>query len=232
MAYIFCGNLVVGYDGKAVSPPVSFDVEKGSYVCILGENGSGKTTLMRTLVGLQKKISGEILFGDGLCKNETGYLPQKLSVSADFPASVREIVLSGTLGQFKNRFFYGKAQKMIADEQMEKVGISSLARRRFTELSGGQQQRTLLARALCAAKKLIFLDEPVSALDPAAAKEFYAILEKLNNEGLSVVMVSHDLDCLDYASHILSFCGGKIQFESRADFCKDTSSGKSDEKRN
>lgn len=108
MAYISCGNLVVGYDGKAVSPPVSFTVEKGSYVCILGENGSGKTTLMRTLVGLQKKISGEILFGDGLCRNETGYLPQKLSVSADFPASVREIVLSGTLGQFKNRFFLRK----------------------------------------------------------------------------------------------------------------------------
>lgn len=132
----------------------------------------------------------------------------------------------------KTVFFYGKAQKMIAEEQMEKVGISSLSRRRFTELSGGQQQRTLLARALCAAKKLIFLDEPVSALDPAAAKEFYAILEKLNDEGLSVVMVSHDLDCLDYASHILSFRGGKVQFESRADFCKDTSSGKSDEKRN
>lgn len=112
---------------------------------------------MRTLVGLQKKISGEILFGDGLCKNETGYFPQKFSVDADFPASVREIVLSGTLGQFKNRPFYGKAQKMIADEQMEKVGISSLARRRFTELSGGQQQRTLLARALCAAKSLFFL---------------------------------------------------------------------------
>ena len=111
MAYISCENLVVGYDGKAVSPPVSFTVEKGSYVCILGENGSGKTTLMRTLVGLQKKISGEILFGDGLCRNETGYLPQKLSVSADFPASVREIVLSGTLGQFKSRPFYGKEQK-------------------------------------------------------------------------------------------------------------------------
>ncbi|MGN0730191.1 metal ABC transporter ATP-binding protein [Treponema sp.] len=218
MAYITCKNLVLGYEGNAVSPPVNFSLEKGGYLCILGENGSGKTTLVRTLVGLQKKISGQILAGDGLKKNEIGYLPQRLMVQKNFPASVWEVVISGTLLSGKCGPFYRRKQKMLAVEQMERTGISSLRRRKFSELSGGQQQRVLLARALCAAQKLLILDEPVAALDPDASAEFYSLLKKLNREGLAVAMVSHDLNSVGYADHVLCFHRENVFWGTKDEF--------------
>ena len=205
MAQLTCQNLCVGYDGKSVLQDLDFEVFAGDYLCIVGENGSGKSTLMKTILGLLSPISGRILTGDGLRKNEIGYLPQQTMVQKDFPASVREIVLSGCQGRCGSRPFYNKEEKQLAAEAMDKMQITQLARRCYRELSGGQQQRVLLARALCATQKMLLLDEPVSGLDPKVTAEMYAIIEKLNREdGITVIMISHDIAAaIQYASHIL-----------------------------
>ena len=204
MAQLTCQNLCVGYDGKPVLQGLGFEVFAGDYLCIVGENGSGKSTLMKTILGLQPPISGRILTGDGLRKNEIGYLPQQTQVQKDFPASVREIVLSGCQGRCGSRPFYNKEEKQLAAEAMDKMQITQLARRCYRELSGGQQQRVLLARALCATQKMLLLDEPVSGLDPKVTAEMYALIEKLNREdGITVIMISHDIAAaVQYASHI------------------------------
>ena len=205
MAQLICQDLCVGYDGKAVLQDLSFAVFSGDYLCIVGENGSGKSTLMKTILGLQPPISGRILTGDGLRKNEIGYLPQQTVVQKDFPASVREIVLSGCQGRCGSRPFYNKEEKQLALDAMDKMQITQLAKRCYRELSGGQQQRVLLARALCATQKMLLLDEPVSGLDPKVTAEMYALIEKLNCEdGITVIMISHDIAAaVQYASHIL-----------------------------
>ena len=196
---------------------LSFEVFAGDYLCIVGENGSGKSTLMKTILGLQMPISGRILTGDGLRKNEIGYLPQQTVVQKDFPASVREIVLSGCQGRCGSRPFYSKEEKKLAADAMEKMQITPLAKRCYRTLSGGQQQRVLLARALCATRKMLLLDEPVSGLDPKVTAEMYALIQKLNYEdGITVVMISHDLNAaLQYASHILHI-GDTVFFGTKA----------------
>ena len=219
MAQLTCQNLSVGYDGRPVLQGLNFDVFAGDYLCIVGENGSGKSTLMKTILGLQASISGTILTGDGLRKNEIGYLPQQTQVQKDFPASVREIVLSGCQGRCGNRPFYGKDEKRLAADAMEKMRITGLAGRCYRELSGGQQQRVLLARALCATRKMLLLDEPVSGLDPKVTAEMYELIEALNREdGITVIMISHDLSAaLRYASHILHI-GDSVFFGTMADY--------------
>ena len=181
MAQLTCQNLRVGYDGKSVLQDLSFDVFAGDYLCIVGENGSGKSTLMKTILGLQPPISGRILTGDGLRKNEIGYLPQQTVVQKDFPASVREIVLSGCQGRCGSRPFYNKEEKQLAEENIRKMQIDKLSKRCYRELSDGQQQRVLLARALCATQKMLLLDEPVSGLDPKVTAEMYRLIDELNH---------------------------------------------------
>jgi zinc transport system ATP-binding protein len=205
MAQLTSQNLCVGYDGKSVLQDLDFEVFAGDYLCIVGENGSGKSTLMKTILGLLSPISGRILTGDGLRKNEIGYLPQQTIVQKDFPASVREIVLSGCQGRCGSRPFYNKEEKQLALDAMDKMQITQLAKRCYRELSGGQQQRVLLARSLCATQKMLLLDEPVSGLDPKVTAEMYALIEKLNCEdGITVIMISHDIAAaVQYASHIL-----------------------------
>ena len=217
MAQLTCQNLCVGYDGKSVLQGINFEVLAGDHLCIVGENGSGKSTLMKTILGLQPPISGRILTGDGLRKNEIGYLPQQTVVQKDFPASVREIVLSGCQGRCGSRPFYNKGEKQFALDAMDKMQITQLARRCYRELSGGQQQRVLLARALCATQKMLLLDEPVSGLDPKVTAEMYALIEKLNREdGITVVMISHDMTAaIKYASHILHI-GDTVFFGAKA----------------
>ena len=219
MAQLTCQNLTVGYDGRAVLQGLNFEVNPGDYLCIVGENGSGKSTLMKTLLGLQAPISGRILTGDGLRKNEIGYLPQQTQAQKDFPASVREIVLSGCQGRCGSRPFYSKEEKQLAEENIGKMGIGSLAKRCYRELSGGQQQRVLLARALCATRKMLLLDEPVSGLDPRVTAEMYELIERLNREeGITVMMISHDISAaLRYASHILHI-GDSVFFGTKADY--------------
>lgn len=204
MALISCKDVSLGYEGKAIVSELNFEVNKGDYLCIIGENGSGKSTLMKTLLGQKSVISGKIEFGDGLHKNEIGYLPQQTPVQKDFPASVREIVLSGCLNSSGARPFYTKSQKKLAEENMKKLEILDLSSRCYRELSGGQQQRVLLARALCATKKLLILDEPVAGLDPIVTQHLYEIIKEINKSGITVIMVSHDIKAaVEYASHVL-----------------------------
>lgn len=209
MAYITCKNLTVGYEDGVVSEGINFQVKKGDYLCIVGENGAGKSTLMKTLLGLIQPLSGELNLED-ISRSEIGYLPQQTVVQKDFPATVEEIVLSGTLTRAKNHIFYSKEDKKLALENMEKMGIVDLRRKCYRNLSGGQQQRVLLTRAICGAEKLLILDEPVNGLDPKVTAEFYGLVKKLNDDGISIIMVSHDMmAAITYASHILHI--GKTQ---------------------
>lgn len=204
MAQIICQNLSVGYDSKVILRNLSFEVNKGDYLCIVGENGSGKTTLIKSILGLIPTISGKLETGEGLKSNEIGYLPQQTVVQRDFPASVKEIVLSGCQGRMGLRPFYSKSDRLLAEKNMKKMDITDLSKRCYRELSGGQQQRVLLARALCATQKLLLLDEPVSGLDPRVTAEMYQTIKSLNDEGISIIMISHDVDAaVKYASHIL-----------------------------
>ena len=183
MSYLIeCKNLTAGYEGMPVVKDLSFNVSAGDYLCIVGENGSGKSTLMKTILGLRSPLSGEIIFGDGLKQTEIGYLPQQTAAQKDFPATVREVVLSGCLGRKGLSPFYSKADKKLCDDNIELLGITGIAHRSYRNLSGGQQQRVLLARALCATGKLLLLDEPVSGLDPMVTAEMYEIISRLNRE--------------------------------------------------
>ncbi len=215
MSILKCENLVLGYEGTKIVENLSFSLEAGEYLYILGENGSGKSTLMKTILGLKNPMSGSITFGDGLKSNEIGYLPQQTIVQRDFPAAVKEIVMSGFLNNLGFRPFYSKKEKKTADEIMKKLEIKDLANRCYRELSGGQQQRVLLARALCATQKLLVLDEPVSGLDPMATKEMYDLINDLNKEGVTIIMVSHDMQAaVTYASKILHVSDKPEYFES------------------
>ena len=203
MAELSVQNVTLGYEGRPVVEGLSFTVGSGDYLYILGENGSGKSTLIKAILGLHPAIKGEIRW-EGLKPSEIGYLPQQTDVQRDFPASVIEIVRSGLISRGGLRPFYTKEEKALADANMERLGITHLARRCYRELSGGQQQRVLLARALCAARKMLLLDEPVAGLDPGASEEMYELVAGLNREGITILMVSHDLQAAEkYARHIL-----------------------------
>ena len=221
-----CQDLSLGYEGRVIVSDLSFTVESGDYLCIVGENGSGKSTLVKTILGLQAPVSGKIVFGEGLSHTGIGYLPQQTAVQRDFPASVWEIVLSGCESRRGLRPFYGREEKRIAYENMEKMGILPLSRRCYRELSGGQQQRVLLARALCATGKLLLLDEPVTGLDPAATQEFYTLIEERNKQdGITVVMISHDVHAaLLYADHILHV-GKTLFFGTTAEYRQSEEAG-------
>ena len=205
MSLITCDNLSIGYEGKPIVSNLNFSVENGDCLYILGENGAGKSTFLRTLLHLQPSLNGEIIFDDEIKMNEIGYLPQQTDVQRDFPASVKEIVLSGCQGRSGLRPFYNREEKLLAEENLRKVDMDNFSKRSYRELSGGQQQRVLLARALCAARKLLILDEPVAGLDPVATSEIYDLVYRLNkDDGITVIMISHDLPAaIRYASHIL-----------------------------
>ena len=204
MPQLTCHDLTLGYEGKPVVSGLTFTVDAGDYLCIVGENGSGKSTLMKTILKLKAPISGHILTGDGLEPTEIGYLPQQTDVQKDFPASVREVVRSGCINRRGWRPYYNRLEKQIAEENMKKLGISPIAKQCYRELSGGQQQRALLARALCATRRILLLDEPAAGLDPVASIEMYDLISDLNGSGITIIMISHDIEAsAKYASHIL-----------------------------
>ena len=207
MALITCEHVCLGYDGQTVLRDVNFTVSRGDLLCVVGENGSGKSTLIKGLLGLKAPEQGSITLGDGLVRNEIGYLPQQTQLQRDFPASVAEVVRSGCINQMHGRPFYSRADRARAQENMERMGIEDLAHHSYQALSGGQQQRVLLARALCATRKLLLLDEPVTGLDPASMQDLYKTLRYLNErEGMAIIMVTHDMEnALREAKHILSF---------------------------
>lgn len=202
---IECRNVSLSYDGNCVLENADFYVDRGDYLCIVGENGSGKSTLVKALLSLKKVSQGEIIFASDIGGKKVGYLPQRTNVQKDFPATVREVVLSGCLRGTSLSPIWSRADKIKADKNMERLGIGDIAGRCFRDLSGGQQQRVLLARALCAAESILLLDEPTAGLDPIVTKEMYRIIEELNRkEGMTVIMVSHDFDAaMRYATKIL-----------------------------
>lgn len=210
MSYITTKNVDIGYDNVIVTHNLNFQINQGDYLCIVGENGAGKSTLMKTILGFLKPINGKIEYDDIFQKNGIGYLPQQTVVQKDFPASVWEIVLSGTLSKCGHKPFFEKKEKEIAKENMEKMNIWELRRKCYRNLSGGQQQRVLLAKALCATENLLILDEPTNGLDLNAKKDFYELIQKINKQGITIIMISHDLTAIKaYASHILHI--GKSQ---------------------
>ncbi len=204
MALITFEGVGLSYGGDNVAHDVNFTVNAGEFWGIVGENGSGKTTLMKALLGLIPCATGRIVLGEGLKPNEIGYLPQQSIIQKDFPASVEEVVLSGTIGYRGWKPFYGKQERELARKNMEMLGLLSLSKHSYQELSGGQQQRVLLARALCATKKCLVLDEPTTGLDPVVTADFYRLLHRINSQGMTVIMVSHDVEeAVRDCSHIL-----------------------------
>ncbi len=204
MSLIEIKNLSLSYENITVIEDLSFKVESGDYLCIVGENGSGKSTLVKSLLSLKKPMSGSIELGDGLKQKEVGYLSQQTGAQRDFPASVSEVVMSGCLNSRGIIPFYSKKDYQSAMMNMKRLGIEHLAKRSYRELSGGQQQRVLLARALCATKKLLLLDEPITGLDPMAAADLYELISEINKSGVTIVMVTHDISAaLKYAKNIL-----------------------------
>ena len=220
MPLIKCENVSIGYEGQTVVKDLNFAIEKGDYLCIVGENGSGKSTLVKSLLGLKSVEKGRITFGDGLRQNEIGYLPQQNDTQKDFPASVYEVVLSGRLNSRGFHPFYTSGDKREAVEKMELLGIRDLERQCFRDLSGGQKQRVLLARALCATKSLLLLDEPVTGLDPIVTGEFYQLIRRINRDsGIAVVMVSHDIEsAVEDATHILHLQETALLFGTTEDY--------------
>lgn len=219
MPQIICENAWLGYDNRPIVKDLSFTVNAGDYLCILGENGSGKTTLMKTILNLTPPLSGSIRM-EGLGSTQIGYLPQQTQVQRDFPASVQEIVLSGFQGRCGLRPFYTREEKILAARNLERMGMERYARRCYRELSGGQQQRVLLARALCATQKCLLLDEPVASLDPRATAQMYEIISGLHREGITVIMISHDLTAaLQDATHVLHI-GQRLFFGTREEYLR------------
>ena len=215
-----CRDVSLGYEGQSVLTHLDLIIREGDYLCIVGDNGSGKSTLLRGLLGLLPPQSGEIWRSPELRRGNLGYLPQQTQAQRDFPATVYEVVLSGCLNQKGMHFFYSPAQKSAALMNMGKLGVLELKDQCYRGLSGGQQQRVLLARALCAASKLLILDEPITGLDPAAAQDLYKLLSYLNRkEGMAIVMVTHDLKAaLQSARTVLHigrssyFCGSVAEY--------------------
>jgi len=196
---------------------LSFTVGEGDRLIVFGENGSGKSTLMKAMLRLTAPLSGTVEYGGGLSNKDIGYLPQQTSAQKDFPASVREVVRSGLLGRRGLRPYYDKAERRAADDAMDRFGIRALSARCYRELSGGQQQRVLLARAMCAGRRAVFLDEPTAGLDPQATAEFYALVKGVGDGGVTVVMVSHDMAAVGNATHILHIGGKSALYDGPVD---------------
>jgi zinc transport system ATP-binding protein len=219
---ITCQNAAFGYDGHIVVSELNFSIDSGDYLCIAGENGSGKSTLIKGILRLISPLKGSITIHEGIRRDETGYLSQQAAAKNDFPAGVAEIVLSGSTGAMGLRPFYSREEKRRAEENMERLLITDLRKRCYRELSGGQQRRVLVARALCAARRLLVLDEPAAGLDPLIAAELYELLKKSNQEtGITVIMVSHDVRTAGiYANKVLHIKNRQCFFGETADYMR------------
>ena len=220
MYQISCRDLTLAYDGKTVSEHINFEINRGDYFCIVGDNGSGKTTLMKALLGLKNYDTGEISFGESLSNYDIGYLPQQTEIQKDFPATVEELVRSGCVTKLGLLPFYRHSAKTEAISNMKIMGVEKLARSSFSELSGGQKQKVLLARALCAARRILLLDEPTSSLDPNAAEELYSMIRHLNHHlGITIIMITHDVGAvLKDATRVLYMSHTPTLYESAEEY--------------
>lgn len=197
---------------KEILKNINLKIEEGTFNVIIGENGSGKSTLIKCILDLNTGYKGEIIK-----EKHIGYLPQKSEIQSNFPATIEEIVLSGTISNHIKSIFYKKEDKENAKNIMKKLGIYDIRKKCFSDLSGGQQQRVLIARALCATKRIIVLDEPTNGLDPKVAKQIYKLLDNLKKEdNITILMVSHDIDrSLEYADNVIELENGKIIYEGK-----------------
>ncbi len=228
MKQFVCENLAVGYDGNAVQHGINLSINSGDYLCIVGKNGAGKTTLMKTILGLIPPVSGKMSLGENLDTTDIGYLPQQTQIQKDFPASVFEVVLSGNINKHGKRFYYNKAEKQKSLELMDKIGILELKNKSYSKLSGGQQQRVLLTRALCATAKVLLVDEPTAGLDTYAGKELYNIIERLNKEGVTIIMITHETkNAINYANYVLELNESAL-FMTKNEYIEKTRGGESE----
>ena len=220
MALLECKDVCLGYEGQVILENINFRLDGGEYLFIVGENGTGKSTLIKGLLKLKRPMSGNIIIGDGVKSGEIGYLPQQTLIQKDFPASVYEVVISGRINSLGFRLFYSRKDKADALDKMNLMGIGHLKNKCYNDLSGGQQQRVLLARAMCAAKKMLLLDEPAAGLDPVVTMELYELIARINKEmGMTVIMVSHDMDAMSkYATHVLHLSHKQLFFGEKDDF--------------
>jgi zinc transport system ATP-binding protein len=219
MSQLICKNIFIAYEKENVVEDFSMTVEKGDYISVIGENGTGKSSLLKGILGIVPLKSGTVEFDDGVRRDNIGYLSQQSPLQKDFPATCYEVVLSGCLTRKGILPWYKKNEKELAYSNMEKLGIVELAKKSFADLSGGQRQRVLLARALCATDKIIFLDEPITGLDPIATRDFYNIIEQLNKEGITIIMITHDVDnALKYSNKVLHMHKYKYFFGNKAEY--------------
>ncbi len=219
MTLIKGDGLYLGYENGAVIEDLSFNVDSGDYICIVGENGSGKSTFIKTILALIQPLKGTISYLNGLKSREIGYLPQQSAIQRDFPSSVMEVVLSGCLNRHRGIFGYTQKEKERAIRMLERLSMAGKRRDSYQNLSGGQQQRVLLSRALMATEKVILLDEPATGLDPKASSDLYQIIRNLNGEGISVLMVTHDIHpAINDANKILHLSQSSHYFGSRDDY--------------
>ena len=184
-------NLTAAYDNHDAIKDVNIDIKKGEYICLVGENGSGKSTLIKTIVGLHKKSSGDII--KNITDDKIAYVAQNNMKDLSFPATAKEIIMTGVQKHRKLPFYTKKDWEMF-DKVCEMLDIKSIIHNQIGNLSGGQRQRVILARAIIREPELIILDEPCSGLDANITKELYTILDKLHKENnMTIVMATHDL---------------------------------------
>ena len=214
---IICEGLAVGYSGKPLCNGFDLEINNGDYICIVGENGAGKSTLIKTLVGLIPAISGKVLLRGDIVKGDIGYLAQQREMQKDFPASVWEVVLSGCLDRLGFRPFYGHKERKLAADAIRELDLEDIKNESFRELSGGQRQRVLLARAIAGSKKVLVLDEPITGLDPVAAAHLYQLLHKLNQNGTTIITISHDISKALSAANKLLIMNDKPHLASEAE---------------
>ena len=214
---IICEGLAVGYSGKPLCNGFDLEINNGDYICIVGENGAGKSTLIKTLVGLIPAINGKVLLRGDIVKGDIGYLPQQREMQKDFPASVWEVVLSGCLDRLGFKPFYGHKERKLAADAIRELNLEDIKNESFRELSGGQRQRVLLARAIAGSKKVLVLDEPITGLDPVAAAHLYQLLNRLNQNGTTIITISHDISKALSAANKLLIMSDKPHLASEAE---------------
>ncbi len=202
--FINFDNVSIGYNARPILPPLSIEIEKGDFWGIVGPNGSGKTTFVRTLLGIAKPVAGKIA---GPVNLKFGYVPQRDSLDLLFPFSVRDIV---EMAQYRRCSFFRKIDYAMVNETLERLGIADVAGKMFKELSGGQKQRTLIARALAGNPDVLVLDEPTNGMDIRAEKSIMDSLSRLNSDGLTVIMVAHQLNLVASYSKNVVILGDRV----------------------
>ncbi len=209
-----CRNVTAGYEDCPLCREINFTLHEGEYLCVVGPSGSGKSALAAALMRVIPPIAGEIVYENRLTAADIGCMPQTLELRG--ASSVLDVAISGCLAGSR-RLFVGRREKTLALEKLDRLGVADLAKRRFGELSGGQRQRVLLARALCGARRLLILDEPMHGLDAVAKDELFAEIISLNrDEGIAVFII--DRDALDGTVLHLSdrqlFCGSVLEYRT------------------